>query len=279
MLVAFLPIFVLPYARAGDQVTSGTIVVIAQTKQRVIIAADSGAGTTPDGTMLTSTNDCDCKIAALSSHVVFTSSGVVSNGNASWTTISEAVSAGKDIPSNGISSSSQGALVMKIWAQSMIQRLSGFTPSQLLSVALANDGHITTGILAGVDTGGNVWVQAVTISFMINFSNLVGLSFEPYTLTPAGAQTGYYFLGKAEVALEFYQDTKSPRAIAERASWSRKKMSGATFDRFKARRLVELTIMYHSPTADVGGSIDEVQLDSRGVHWIKIKRNCKKQEQ
>ena len=49
----------------------GTIIVIAQTKNRVIIAADSRTETTVNGTVIQGIDDSSCKIAALSGDVVF----------------------------------------------------------------------------------------------------------------------------------------------------------------------------------------------------------------
>jgi hypothetical protein len=37
---------------------------------------------------------------------------------------------------------------------------------------------------------------------------------------------------------------------------------------------VELTILYHLPTVDVGGPVDEIELDGQGPRWIQVKNNC-----
>ena len=36
-------------------------------------------------------------------------------------------------------------------------------------------------------------------------------------------------------------------------------------DEFKVRRLVELTIMYHADKREVGGPVDEIELDANKV--------------
>jgi hypothetical protein len=61
----------LPQPRAGEPMASGTIIVIAQTKNRVIIAADSRTETTVNGTVIQGIDNSSCKIAALSGDVVF----------------------------------------------------------------------------------------------------------------------------------------------------------------------------------------------------------------
>ena len=55
---------------------------------------------------------------------------------------------------------------------------------------------------------------------------------------------------------------------------SQRPMGGIEFERFKARRLVELTIQYLPNKSDVGGPIDELEMDANGPHWIQVKPHC-----
>lgn len=247
---------------------SGTIVVIAETKHRVIIAADSRAGLSDDGITIRSTDDHDCKIAPLGRRTAFSAAGILGNGASQWTAVSEAVRAAATI--SGPVGSIQGDLILKDWAESVMQRLADFSPQQLLSYAGTNDGHVTTGVLAGVEGDGRVWLRAV----LINFSTAAGLSYQGYTLTSADPPTAYYFLGKSEIGLEFERDRTSSRAVKERAAWSKRKLTGAALDEFKARRLVELTIRYHPNKSEVGGPVNEIELDASGVHWVQVKPGC-----
>jgi hypothetical protein len=63
-ILLLLPFILPPFATARDFMASGTIIVIAQTKDRVIMAADSRSRETTDGTPVKSTDDNECKIAA-----------------------------------------------------------------------------------------------------------------------------------------------------------------------------------------------------------------------
>jgi hypothetical protein len=63
--------------------------------------------------------------------------------------------------------------------------------------------------------------------------------------------------------------------MAERSAWKRNGLKGVVFDRFKTRRLVELTILYHPDKLEVGGPVDEIELDATGLRWIRVKVNCR----
>lgn len=268
-IVVFFLLTLPQVATASDYINSGTIIVIAQTKHRVILAADSRSGATTDGVTAENVDDGACKIAAFGRNVVFSAAGILGIRGQKWTAISQVVDAVNAFAPGPIGSR-QGEVILNKWADSMIQRLSVFSSDQLHSYAAMNEGHITTGILAGIENNKRTWVRAV----MVNFSSATGLLRQSYTLTSNDPPTAYYFLGKSEIGLEFERDRSSSRALEERTAWDRRNLSGASLDRFKARRLVELTIMYHSSKTDVGGAVDEIEVDASGVRWLHIKPNC-----
>jgi len=268
-IVVFLLLSLPQVATAADYINSGTIIVIAQTKHRVIIAADSRSGVTSDFITVETVDDSACKITTFRRNVAFSAAGILGNRGQKWTAISQVVDVVKTSAPGPIGSR-QGEAILDNWADSMIQRLLFFSSDQLLSYAAVNEGHIVTGVLAGLEKDKKTWVRAG----MINFSSLAGLSYQSYTLTSNDPPTAYYFIGKSQIGLEFERDKSSSRAIKERTSWDRKKLSGASLDRFKARRLVELTIMYHSNKTDVGGAVDEIEVDASGVRWLHVKPNC-----
>jgi hypothetical protein len=105
--------------------------------------------------------------------------------------------------------SKEGEAILDKWADSMIQRLRVFSSNQLLSYSTVNEGHIATGVLAGIDKDKQAWLRAV----MIDFSNVGELSHQSYTLTSNDPPTAYYFIGKSEIGLEFERDKSSSRAI------------------------------------------------------------------
>ena len=248
---------------------SGTIIVIAQTKNRVIIAADSRTEITANGTVIQGTDDSSCKIAALSGEVVFTAAGLVSDSKHSWTAVSEAIAAIANTPHGSKISGAESDLVLANWAEAMKQNFREFSNEQLS--AYAYDGHLTTGLLAGVEKTGGTWIHTI----MLNYANGF-LSPQRYVLNSDDPPTAYSSLGKYDIFHEFEGEKKSSRAIAERTAWEHTGLLGTTFDEFKARRLVELTIMYHADKLEVGGPVDEIELDGNGARWVQVKKNCER---
>ena len=167
------------------------------------------------------------------------------------------IRAARDIPRNVPIDSSQGVLATRDWAQFMIQRLSVLSSSELLSIASSSNGNIASGILGGIDKNGDAWVNSVTISYPTDVSASTGLSCVGCQSYRARGRYSILLSREGpEIAMEFSHDTKSSRAITERESWNHGTVNSEEFDRFKALRLVELTIMYHFPKIDVGGPID-----------------------
>jgi hypothetical protein len=268
-IVVFL-LLVSPRVTTGaDYIDSGTIIVIAQTKERIIIAADSRSGETTDGVTVKSVDDSACKIAAFRRDSVFSAAGILRDRENKWTSMSEALDVLRTAAPGPIGSR-QGEAILDRWADAMAQRVRVFSSDQLLAYSSNNAGHILTGVLAGIEDDKQPWLRAV----MVNFSSAAGFSHQSYTLISNDPPTAYYFLGKPAIGLEFERDKSSSRAVKERASWNRENLTGPSLDRFKARRLVELTIMYHSPKTEVGGAVDEVELDASGVRWLHVKPNC-----
>ncbi len=261
----------LPHPRAGQPMASGTIIVIAQTKNRVIIAADSRTETTVNGTVIQGIDDSSCKIAALSGDVVFTAAGLLSDGKHSWTAVSEAIAAVANTPHGSRISGAESDLVLVNWAEAMKRNFREFSNEQLSAYAYAGDGRLTTGLLAGVEKTGGTWIHAM----MLNYAN--GFLFpQGYVLNSDDPPTAYTSVGKYDIFHEFEGEKKSSRAIAERTAWEHTGLLGTTFDEFKARRLVELTIMYHADKLEVGGPVDEIELDANGVRWVQVKKNCER---
>jgi hypothetical protein len=203
-IISFLLLVPPRFATAADYINSGTIIVLAQTKHRIIIAADSRSGDTTDGITVKSVNDNACKIAAFGRNVAFSAAGILGNRAEKWTAISQAVGVVATFAPGPIGSE-QGEDILNKWAASMIQRLRVFSSNQLLSYSTINEGHIATGVFAGIETDKQAWLRAV----MIDFSSMGGLSLESYTLTSDDPPTAFYFIGKSGIGFEFERDKQS----------------------------------------------------------------------
>jgi hypothetical protein len=226
-----LLILALTVASEGQQIF-GTVIVIAQTENRVIIAADSRAGTTLDGMSVQSIDDSYCKIAALAGGVVFAAAGLLSSGNQMWTATTEAANAAARVPHGKRIDAEEGNAIILDWASAMRERFRQFPSDGLSAYAHRDSDQLVTGLLAGVETD-EVWIRAITIHYRKG-----GFVSDPtLTLSAHSPPTAYYFLGKGDIGDEFEARKLSGRAIEERASWDRMGLKDVPFDRFKARRL------------------------------------------
>ena len=241
--------------------------IVAQAKDYIIFAADSRVGAS-NGTDVASVDDTYCKIAPLHGNTVFAAAGIVTDPARSWAADTEMDAVLVQMPQAGRMGSAEGASALGRWAQVMTRRLAILPRDQLIAYAKSNDGIAAAGVLAGIDKDGTTWVHAGKISL-----DARGLSFDESDVTSGGPATKYFALGQREIAVEFDHGSTS-RAVAERAQWKDMNLAGRELDRFKARRLVELTIQYLPNKSDVGGPVDELELDANGQHWIQVKPHC-----
>ena len=61
------------------------------------------------------------------------------------------------------------------WAEAMRQNFREFSNEQLSAYAYPRDGHLTTGLLAGVEKTGGTWVHAMMLNYANGFLSLQGL--------------------------------------------------------------------------------------------------------
>lgn len=256
-------------ASTRQSIISGTIVVVALAKNYILFAADSRVGAS-NGTAVANVDDTYCKIAPLRGNTIFAAAGIVTDPVRTWAADTEMDRALVMSPPGERMGRTEGEFALRRWAELMLRRLSGLPRGQLLAYSRSNDGVAATGVLAGIDKDGMSWIHVSKVS-----SDSTGsLSHQESSMTGSGAGAKYFGLGQSEIAVEFdHADT--PRAIAERAQWREMPLSGVEFDRFKARRLVELTILHVANKSDVGGPVDEVELDAGGWHWVQVKPHCK----
>ena len=255
-------------ARANESMIAGTIVVVAQAKNYVIFAADSRVGAS-NGTAVASVDDTYCKIGPLHGNTLFAAAGIVTDPNRNWAADTEMDRILLQTFDGERMGSADGEAALGRWAEAITQRLITLPRNQLLAYTKSNDGVAAAGVLAGIDKDGSTWVHASKL----NFDSARGLSHQESDVAWSGSTTRYFGLGQSEIAVEFDHGSTS-RAAYERAQWKEMNLSGLDFERFKARRLVELTIQYLPNKSDVGGPVDEIELDANGHHWIQVKPHC-----
>lgn len=257
------------YAPAAESIVAGTIVIVAQARDYIIFAADSRVGAS-NGTAVASIDDTYCKIGPLHGNTLFAAAGIVTDPARNWSADTVMDTVLVENWRGAPMASVDGELALRRWADAMTRKLLALPPNQLAAYAKSNDGVAATGVLAGIDQGGNPWVRVSTISQ----DTTLGLIHRESDMTSRSAATRYSGLGQSEIAVEF-DHGNTTRAIDERAQWKNRNLTGIEFDRFKARRLVELTIKYLPNKSDVGGPVDELELDMHGPHWIQVKPHCK----
>jgi len=269
IVVALTVLAASPHAHAKESITAGTIVIVAQAKNYVIFAADSRVGAS-NGTAVASVDDTYCKIGPLHGNTLFAAAGIVTDPARSWAADTEMDVVLVQNFQGKPMGSADGESAVGRWAEAMTQKLLALPRNQLMAYTKSNDGVASTGVLAGIDQDGSTWVHVSKISF----DSARGLFHQESDMAWSGSATRYFGLGQSEIAVEFDHGTTS-RATAERVQWKERNLDGIEFDRFKARRLVELTIQYLPKKNDVGGPIDELELDANGPYWIQVKPHCK----
>lgn len=259
---------VAPHARATDSIIAGTIVIVAQAKSYIIFAADSRVGAS-NGTYVASVDDTYCKIGPLHGNTLFAAAGIVTDPARSWSADTEMDKVLVENWHGARMGRTDGESALRQWAESIMEKLVLLPRNQLVAYTRSNDGVAATGVLAGIDKDGSPWVHVSTLKL----DGAHGLVHQESDKTSRGSATRYSGLGQSEIAVEFDHGS-TDRAIDERAQWTEKNLSGIEFDRFKARRLVEVTIQYLPNKSDVGGPVDELELDVNGAHWIQVKPHC-----
>jgi len=269
MVLALTVLAAPPSGHASESITAGTIVIVAQAKNYVIFAADSRVGAS-NGSAVASVDDTYCKIGPLHGNTLFAAAGIVTDPTRSWAADTEMDKVLVQAFHGQPMGSADGEAAAGRWAEAMTQKLFALPRNQLMAYTKSNDGVAATGVLAGIDQDGSTWVHVSKISF----DSARGLFHQESDMAWSGSATRYFGLGQSEIAVEFEHGSTS-RAIDERAQWKERNLSGRDFERFKARRLVELTIQYLPNKSDVGGPVDEIELDANGPHWIQVKPHCK----
>lgn len=277
----FVVALALSFFRARDENHSGTVVIAASSKQRVVVAADSRGLTEGKNP-----NDHQCKITVLGDKLILADTGIASYTNPNlkfleWTASSEAAEALRVY--HKLISENQGLdevdVVSAEWGRRLAKRLGDEVSFGVLPPAsIPQNNVLTQGLFAGLDHDGEIEIRQV---FMRRGLPLAG----PDQPGPVYAtsqkwdisnKVQFSALGKTGIAAEFITG-ETERARAEARNWQRELEKDPSNDPvvFEAIQLVKLSITYLPPEAGVGGEVDVVELDAhKGVHWVVRKQDC-----
>jgi len=275
----FILISVIAYP-AFAQFESGTIVILNQSKNQIVVAADSRAVHENVDVL----DNSHCKIAALNHQIIFTSTGYARytklpiDAMESWDNVELARDAFHHAAKrkNG---DVEVEAIADYWAKSVrdhwdsLYRLNRFSQSRVIKLAEANHGQLTSGVFIGAK---GLFLRAAVISF--DATNLIN----PIDYRVGETLTACWSCGQRErgticavgshldVAAKFCSRRKMGPKLSVNTP-----LIGANERTKLAVKIVELTIdAYGKTSGDVGGNVDAVTITRGSIAWNSRKQNC-----
>jgi hypothetical protein len=246
--------------------SSGTVIVINVEANRIILAADSRA-TTDDGY-----DNNDCKLLTFSKNTIFTSSGHVhlSVGPAKGETWDGRVVARRLIAeprkTKVTSAKDEATRLAEAWGATVVSFLQPMLRrgGRDAIASLMVHGVIVEGLFAVRADAGDVAASVVTVSLDNDIVKVL------HTLP-----LGFSVMGYSTVVAEYIPAPKTVSAAELLSKWveSVKGQSAAERAVSLTAQLTQWTIDY-GETPQIGGAVDEVWLDTNGVHWVLRKSAC-----
>jgi hypothetical protein len=266
--------------RPQIQSERGTTVVISETQDRIIIAADSRETLQSGGY-----RDNGCKISVFDNKTVFVSSGhrhmeVTLTGSPKqspgvWDSHDVAARSLKTAVSK--SSGNQGGVIAAAaheWEKNADRYFSSIMridPTAALNLGEPVAGEISEGVFVGADSGGHIIAIEVVVK-----TNRAGPTIE--TSSQILGSQSFNVMGANSVPLEFYHRS-SARAIAEIKKWQGTLIGKDATERavLTVTQLVKWSVLYDT-SGEVGGDVDTVVFDPSGPRWVYKKKYCKATE-
>lgn len=242
----------------------GTIIVVACSQDRIVIAADGKASFRTDGYQ-----DEVCKLANPARKVLFAASGLVGFGD--WHAADEAKTvATRIVGDNPYLSNSTLQSIAEAWTRAMAAKIRTLPAKAVLT---ADGSSHTAAIFAGLDRSDHVNLVRATVQPVAAGSGLDART-NIIPLANPGAETRYLAFGMPAIAEEFLQ-ARTPRAKAEVAQWSKYFAGSPDIAENIAIRLVELTCYFEERKDLVGGSTAAIRMDGKGgVRWLRRPPGC-----
>jgi hypothetical protein len=262
-VVAFIP------NAALSQISSGTVIVINFTKDKVVVAADSGVISGVSGKQAENT---ECKISTFGHRFVFASAGALRHSRLSNADPTEGWDS-FDIAREGFKATQTGSSrsadvqldgMANYWAQEVVNHLVNayfYFPDQILNFAKKYDGKLGIAFFATASKG-TIKSQFVRITF--NFNNLASpIEFDKLPRLPSCWKCGQP--DNASTCVMGHVHTVENACTTTPAFQSKQ----------IAVDLAELTVA-HDRSGEVRDPIDVVELRSDGspVRRLKCKPKC-----
>jgi len=272
-----LTLFALVSLPTVAQITSGTVIVLNFTKDRLVVAADSRGshptGETPD--------DLECKLTQFRHTLLFTTSGAVGYrspspsvaGSNNVTAAQEAIQVAIKQDHGKVNL----ATVSDVWAKAIVQKWQvrfGASRDEVIHAAVVGNGVLTVGFFAQAAGG--------TIEWMIELIRLDAPYTQPvFSSTardlafcwPCGQPSGKRLCvgGMVDIAKQVCSELDSRRSAGKS---SPKAEQGWTSDEALPVSVAE-TIAARDLSGEIHGPIDAIELTKAGkLRWLRKKGNC-----
>ncbi|MDZ7639719.1 MAG: hypothetical protein U5J83_15950 [Bryobacterales bacterium] len=249
----------------GIFLEGGTIIVVACSAERVIVAADGKASFRMDGFQ-----DEVCKLATPANKVLFAASGLVGVGE--WHAADEARTvAARIVGDNPYLSGSTLQSIAEAWARAMVAKIRTLPASVFAGPSIEAQ---TSALFAGLDRADQVNLVRATVEPIAASRGRMDARTNVIPLANPGANTRYLAFGMPAIAQEFLEG-KTPRAKAEIAQWGNYFANSADRAEDIAIRLVELTCYFEERKDLVGGATAAIRMDGKnGVRWLRRPPTC-----
>lgn len=243
---------------------TGTVIAVAYSKQRIVVAADSRASFMAEGYQ-----DEVCKIANPARNVIFAASGMVGGGDWYASDIAKQV-ASRIVGDNPYLSENTLQSIAEGWARAMADKVRGLPPQAVQKYLRDSQ---TSAIFAGLDRADEVNIVQARLT-PVNAARGVDVHIEVKPLQVDPQRTMYLVFGRPQIAMEFL-DRKTSRAQDEVSRWREYFRGSQDIHQDVAIRLVELTGHFDPRKDLVGGSTSSIRMDGTGgVRWLQRPPSC-----
>jgi hypothetical protein len=243
----------------------GTVIAVAYSKQRIVVAADSKASFMQHGFQ-----DEVCKVASPARKVIFAASGMVGAGDWHASDLAKQV-ATRIVGDNPYLSESTLQSVAESWARAMTEKIRLLPPAEVMKSIRESQ---TSAIFAGLDRADQVNMVQVQLTPVAAARGL-DVRVQVKSIAVPAQQTLYLVFGRPQIAQEFLE-RKTARAQEEVAKWPEYFRGSQDPPQDIAIRLVDLTGHFDPRPDLVGGATAALRMDgaSRGVRWLQRPPSC-----
>jgi hypothetical protein len=266
-----ITVFLFSTCTAWSQIKTGTVLYV-DFEDELTIAADSRM-TFGNGLH----DDQECKISAFGNQFVFAMAGVVKREQEPWNAHTVARQVWEEESKKEVDPVRLVQIIANKWVTQMeeIYKQSRIFP-ELRKIQPENTGVLANGVFGASNGAGVIAAYSTNITFdrpLFDSSSVVSIGHNG-TIVPRGQ----FSAGHDEIAMEFGQQT-SGRAKEYMDRFMPQLPSGKSEKRAAiAAKLIELSILLHPKSSELGFPVDVVQLAPKtGVSWVALKPNCPKQ--